>query len=45
MSDYFLEVKNLTKHFPLNNDLISRLGGKGRTPEGRRRHQLLHQAR
>ena len=31
MSDYFLEVKNLTKHFPLNNDLISRLGGKTRT--------------
>ena len=31
MSDYFLEVKNLTKHFPLNNDVLSRLTGKTRT--------------
>lgn len=31
MSDYFLEVKNLTKHFVLNNDTISRLTGKTRT--------------
>jgi peptide/nickel transport system ATP-binding protein/oligopeptide transport system ATP-binding protein len=30
MSEYLLEVKNLTKHFPLNNDLISRLTGKVR---------------
>jgi peptide/nickel transport system ATP-binding protein/oligopeptide transport system ATP-binding protein len=28
MSDYFLEVKNLTKYFPLNNDVLSRLTGK-----------------
>jgi oligopeptide/dipeptide ABC transporter ATP-binding protein len=31
MGDYLLEVKNLTKHFPLNNDVISRLTGKVRT--------------
>ena len=31
MSDYFLEVRNLTKHFILNDDLISRLTGKSRT--------------
>jgi oligopeptide/dipeptide ABC transporter ATP-binding protein len=31
MSDYLLEVKNLTKHFLLNNDFISRLTGKVRT--------------
>lgn len=31
MSGYFLEVNNLTKYFPLNNDLISRLAGKART--------------
>ena len=31
MRDYFLEVRNLTKHFPLNNDLISRLGGRNST--------------
>ena len=31
MSDYFLEVQNLTKYFPLNNDVISRLTGKTRT--------------
>jgi oligopeptide/dipeptide ABC transporter ATP-binding protein len=31
MSEYLLEVKNLTKHFPLSNDLISRLTGKVRT--------------
>jgi ABC-type glutathione transport system ATPase component len=30
MSDYFLEIKNLTKHFPLNNDVLSRLTGKTR---------------
>ncbi len=30
MSDYFLEIKNLTKYFPLNNDVISRLTGKTR---------------
>ncbi len=34
MSDYFLEIKNLTKYFPLNNDVLSRLTGKTRTPEG-----------
>jgi len=28
MSDYFLEIKNLTKYFPLNNDVLSRLTGK-----------------
>ena len=27
MSDYFLEIKNLTKYFPLNNDVLSRLTG------------------
>ena len=31
MSDYLLEVKNLTKHFPLNADFLSRLTGKVRT--------------
>ena len=31
MSDYFLEVKNLTKYFALNNDVLSRLSGKTRT--------------
>lgn len=31
MSAYFLEVNNLTKYFPLNNDFISRLTGKNRT--------------
>ena len=31
MSDYFLEVNNLIKHFVLNNDAISRLTGKTRT--------------
>ena len=31
MSDYFLEVKNLTKYFVLNNDVLSRLSGKTRT--------------
>ncbi|MGE3541224.1 MAG: ABC transporter ATP-binding protein [Candidatus Tectimicrobiota bacterium] len=31
MSDYFLEVNNLTKHYRLNDDLISRLTGKTRT--------------
>jgi len=31
MSDYFLEIKNLTKHFLLNNDVLSRLSGKTRT--------------
>ncbi len=31
MSEYLLEVKNLTKHFLLNNDVISRLTGKVRT--------------
>lgn len=31
MSDYFLEVNHLTKHFVLNNDLISRLTGKVQT--------------
>ena len=30
MSDYFLEIKNLTKYFPLNNDVLSRLTGKSR---------------
>jgi oligopeptide/dipeptide ABC transporter ATP-binding protein len=30
MSDYFLEIKNLTKHFLLNNDMLSRLTGKTR---------------
>lgn len=30
MSEYFLEVTNLTKHFLLNNDAISRLTGKTR---------------
>src|SRR5438128_12302983 len=30
MSDYFLEIKNLTKYFPLNNDVLSRLTGKTR---------------
>ena len=31
MSDYLLEVKNLKKHFLLNNDAISRLTGSVRT--------------
>ena len=31
MSDVFLEVQHLTKHFPLNNDVLSRLSGKTRT--------------
>src|SRR5215467_10072816 len=31
MSDYFLEIKNLTKHFLLSNDVLSRLAGKTRT--------------
>ena len=31
MSDYFLEVNNLTKYFYLNDDVISRLSGKTRT--------------
>ncbi len=31
MSDYFLEVNNLTKHYLLNNDFLSRLTGKTRT--------------
>lgn len=31
MSDYLLEVKNLTKYFLLNNDVISRLTGNVRT--------------
>ena len=31
MSDYFLEVQHLTKYFPLNNDVISRLTGKTHT--------------
>ena len=31
MSDAFLEVQHLTKHFSLNNDVISRLTGKTRT--------------
>jgi oligopeptide transport system ATP-binding protein len=31
MSDYLLEVKNLTKYFLLNNDFISRFTGKVRT--------------
>ncbi|MDZ7380022.1 MAG: ATP-binding cassette domain-containing protein [candidate division KSB1 bacterium] len=31
MSDYFLEVQNLTKHFLLNSDIISRITGKTRT--------------
>jgi len=31
MSGYFLEVQNLTKYFPLNNDIISHLTGKTRT--------------
>ena len=31
MSDYFLEVNNLTKYFMLNDDIISRLTGKTRT--------------
>jgi oligopeptide/dipeptide ABC transporter ATP-binding protein len=31
MSDYFLEVQNLTKYFALNNDVLSRLTGKTRT--------------
>ena len=31
MSDYFLEVNHLTKHFVLNDDLISRLTGKVQT--------------
>lgn len=30
MNDYFLEVRNLTKYFPLNNDTISRLTGRTR---------------
>ena len=28
MSSSFLEVQHLTKHFPLNNDILSRLTGK-----------------
>ena len=31
MSNAFLEVQHLTKHFPLNNDVLSRLTGKTRT--------------
>ncbi len=31
MSDYFLEIKNLTKHFLLNHDVLSRLAGKTHT--------------
>lgn len=31
MSEYFLEVQHLTKHFALSNDLISRLTGKTRS--------------
>ena len=31
MSSSFLEVQHLTKHFPLNNDVLSRLTGKTRT--------------
>ncbi len=31
MSEYFLEVNHLKKHFMLNNDVISRLSGKSRT--------------
>jgi oligopeptide/dipeptide ABC transporter ATP-binding protein len=31
MSEYLLEIKHLTKHFLLNNDVISRLTGKVRT--------------
>jgi len=30
MSNAFLEVQHLTKHFPLNNDVLSRLTGKTR---------------
>ena len=30
MSDYILEIKHLTKYFPLNNDMLSRLTGKTR---------------
>jgi hypothetical protein len=31
MSNAFLEVQHLTKHFPLHNDILSRLTGKTRT--------------
>jgi oligopeptide transport system ATP-binding protein len=31
MNSSFLEVQHLTKHFPLNNDVLSRLTGKTRT--------------
>jgi oligopeptide/dipeptide ABC transporter ATP-binding protein len=31
MSNAFLEVQHLTKHFPLNNDVLARLTGKTRT--------------
>ena len=31
MSDSFLEVQHLTKHFPLHNDIFSRLSGKTHT--------------
>jgi oligopeptide/dipeptide ABC transporter ATP-binding protein len=31
MRDTFLEVQHLTKHFPLNNDVLARLTGKTRT--------------
>jgi oligopeptide transport system ATP-binding protein len=31
MSSSFLEVQHLTKHFPLNNDVLARLTGKTRT--------------
>src|SRR5438067_13753660 len=31
MRDAFLEVQHLTKHFPLNDDILSRLTGKTRT--------------
>lgn len=31
MSDYFLEVNNLTKYFMLNDDMVSRMTGKTRT--------------
>jgi len=31
MSDYFLDVQNLTKYFTLNDDALSRLTGKTRT--------------
>ena len=31
MSEHILEVKDLTKFFPLNNDLVSRLAGRSQT--------------